>query len=331
MTTEESQARGAVFTVFGQLPIEIRLQIWELSIPSRVVKWIRKNEKNIFSASSKSLPLLEVCQESRQAALLYGSYVKVSAVSGYIWFSPREDFLFFDPGWIGLFLGHHEMPRIDPLDSILPQLEHVRNIMVHPNYTDDRKKPTTMFEKLPLLERVLVAADEKSIGLQNKFMLGTVHDIRLYYVAMVKKRKPDVRVPYISVGCLGWVGDERRKMHHGDGDNRRLVAICDNYSQMMMHLSSVREEEWRFIQERGSKPSLRLNLRWRHNPTLTPRSSRVGRDIRPATPTLPSYSDVLSPQDQLRPDVELPSQDSPDTPKSRWLRAKRWCRKLLRG
>ncbi|KAL5319359.1 hypothetical protein ACEPPN_012410 [Leptodophora sp. 'Broadleaf-Isolate-01'] len=138
--------------------------------------------------------------------------------------------------------------------------------MVHPHYTDERKRPSAQFEKLARLEQILVAADEKSIGFQSKFILGTAYDIKLYYAADVRSRKsvrgPGVRTPYIAVGCLGWTGDERRKMHRGEQDTRELVAVFENEAQMKVHLAGVREEEWRFTQElQLGRPVLKLNFR----------------------------------------------------------------------
>ncbi|KUJ11570.1 uncharacterized protein LY89DRAFT_227657 [Mollisia scopiformis] len=322
----------AVFTVFAALPTEIRLQIWNQSLTPRMVKWIRKNERNVFSAPTRSLPLFEVCRESREASILYASYKKLPGSSGYIWFSSLIDYLFFNPGWIGLVDPAHVTPLADPLDSLLPELENVRNIIVHASYTDDRKKPITMFEKFSSLEQILVAGEERSIGTQSKFMLGTVYDIKLYYVAMVKKRKPDVRIPYIAIGCLGWTGNERRQMHHGSGDNRQLLAVFDNQSQMMTHLSSVREEEWRFIQERRSQARLTLHLRRRDDPRGTRQPSSTGQNTYPTTPDLPSYDDTIFPNGHPNSDSEdSPVENKKPKKQSRWHQVKRWSRKLLRA
>lgn len=331
---EPAQERG--FTIFAELPVEIRLQIWALALTPRIVRWIRKNEMNIFSAPTKSLPLFEVCQESREAAILYGSYKRLPGTSGDTWFSPIVDFLFFDPGWIHLVNAPHVTTQVDPLDSLkaLLGIENVRNIMMHPNYTDDRKKPTVMFEKFPMLERILVAADERSIGTQSKFMLGTVYDIKLYYHAVVRRRIPDVMVPYIAVGCLGWVGTERRKMHHDGGDNRRLVAVCENHAQMMIHLNSVREEEWRFIQEHRSQPKLALNLRWQKasvDSVERVQSFSRGGKTYPTTPDLPSYSDAVFPKNQSNSDTNDSDAHEDSGRRNRWHRLKRWSQMLIRG
>lgn len=144
--------------------------------------------------------------------------------------------------------------------------------MVHPHYTDERKRPTALFEKLPHLEQVLVAADEKSIGFQNqsKFILGTAYDIKLYYAADVRKRIPQFKVPYIAVGCLGWTGSERRKIHHREQDTRELVKMCENEAQMKEHLAVIREDEWKFMEElkrergwTGGGGKLKLKLKFK--------------------------------------------------------------------
>jgi hypothetical protein len=284
------------FTIFPRLPTELRLQIYILSLQPRIIRWIRKDEMNVFVAPSKSLPLLEACRESRETALLYGSYKKLPGPKGNIWFSPMVDFLFFDPGWKDLVPKPHVTLPTNLLESleVLPELQDVRNVMVHPNYTDDRKKPSASFERLHSLERILVAADEKSIGIQSKFMLGTIYDMHLYYYAQLKRQNPDVKIPYIAVGCLGWVGDERRTMHHGDEDKRQLVAICDTHAQMMAHLNSVREEQWNFIQARRADPKLVMNLHWRQGAGVEdqPMISKT----HPTTVDLPSYSNAIAPK-----------------------------------
>ncbi len=251
-----------VFTLFQNLPAELRAPIWKQALAPRVIKWIRKDNQNVFVAPSKSFPLFDVCRESREVALLYGQYRDISPSEKVVYFSPIIDYLIFDPIWVGLVPRSSTTAKPDPLDSLPPDLGTVRNIMVHPNYTEERRRPTARFEKFPDLESILVAADEKSIGLHNKFMLGTVYDIKLYYEADVKKRMPDVRIPYIAVGCLGWTGGERWKMHHGSEDTRELVAVFENDAQMKARLSLVREEERRFTQQlQLGKPKLTLKFR----------------------------------------------------------------------
>ncbi|PVH75718.1 hypothetical protein DL98DRAFT_315416 [Cadophora sp. DSE1049] len=259
-------ARSAqVFTLFPNLPPELRAPIWRHALTGRIVKWTRSNNQNIFTAPKKSIPLFNVCRESREIAMLYGEYIDISTSDEPVFFSPIVDYLLFEPIWADLIPKPGAKVIPDPLDSLPPSLQAVRNIMVHPHYTDERKRPTALFEKLPRLEQVLVAADEKSIGFQSKFILGTAYDIKLYYAADVRKRLPDFKIPYIAVGCLGWTGSERRKMHHGTQDTRELVKVFENEVQMKAHLSEVREEEWRFTQElQRGRPGLKLKLNFRN-------------------------------------------------------------------
>lgn len=267
------------FAPFPRLPIEIRNQIWRASLTPRIVKWIRKHDQNVFEVPSKSLTLLSVNHESREAALFYGEYLLVSESPRTMYFSPIIDYLFFDPGWVDLIGLQADSRRPDPIDLFLPELSDIRNIMVHPNYTEERKIPTVLFEKLQFLERVLVAADEKSIGFQSQCMIGTVYDIDKYYMTTARRRIPDVKKPYIAIGCLGWVGLERRSMHHGSEDRRQLVAVFENSNQMKAHATSLREEEWQFVQERfqQGRPKFKLNFRQRRDDsTYQPSSSGSG-------------------------------------------------------
>jgi hypothetical protein len=252
----------STFAPFSRLPVEIRNQIWKISLTPRVVKWKRTDDQNTFEVPSKTLPLLSVNHESREAAFFYGEYRQVSADPRAMYFSPTIDYLLFDPGWIDL-VGHSSASRADPINTLLPEFSNIRSIMVHPNYTEERKTPTALFEKLRSLQRILVAADEKMIGAQRKHMVATVYDIDKYYMATARRRRPDIKRPYIAVGCLGWVGPERHSMHHGSEDHRQLVAVFDNEIQMAEHAALLREEEWKFVQERfkHGRPKLVLNFR----------------------------------------------------------------------
>ena len=159
---------ATTFALFPKLPSEIRCQIWVAAIRPRIVKWTRTNDKNTFTAPSKSLPLFATCQESRDTVILYGDYRNMAPSNlAPVYLSPLFDYLFFDSMWAGLraFQTHRLREMPDPLDSILPHLEMTRNIVVHPNYTDERKRPTALFEKLPRLQQLLVAADERSVCL----------------------------------------------------------------------------------------------------------------------------------------------------------------------
>lgn len=252
------------FSLFPNLPSEIRLKIWEAALRSRIVRWIRKNDRNVFTAPSRSLPLLAVSREAREAAFLYGGYQNMADSSNPVYFSPKIDYLWFDPGWIELFEAT-TTKMVDPLDPALPDLSQMRNIIVHPNWSETRRRPAVSFGKLPMVEKVLVAADEKSLGFQSKVMLETVKDIKSYYAALragVQDGDVAVKTPYVAVGCVGWIGEERRKIHHGSEDNRQLVKIFELKSEMNAHMSFLREEEWRFTHDRFDRPKIAHKLRW---------------------------------------------------------------------
>jgi 2EXR family len=292
-----------IFPLFSHLPVEIRNQIWKTSLTPRIVKWMRMDDENIFEVPSKTLPLFSVNRESREAAFFYGEYQKVSTEPRTMYFSPVIDYLLFDPGWVDL-VGHAKVSRPDPIGTLLPELSNIRNIMVHPNYTEERKTPTSLFENLRSLQCVLVAADEKMIGAQRKHMVATVYDIDKYFMFTAKQRVSDIKRPYIAVGCVGWVGAERHRWHHPSEDHRQLVAVFDNEDQMAEHAVSLRDEEWKYVQERfkQGRPKSILKFRQATNASeCQSSSSHCGSmDTQP-----PSYSEP--PSVQIAEEVEAGS------------------------
>jgi hypothetical protein len=288
-TRNWQQKTLSTFPLFSRLPVEIRNQIWKTSLAPRIVKWMRMEDENIFEVPSKTLPLLSVNRESREAAFFYGEYRKVSADPRTMYFSPIIDYLLFDPGWIDL-VGHANVSRLDPINTLLPELSNIRNIMVHPNYTEERKTPTALFENLRSLQRVLVAADEKMIGAQRKHMAATVYDIDKYFMFTAKQRIPDIKRPYIAVGCVGWVGAERHRWHHPSEDHRRLVAVFDNEDQMAEHAVSLRDEEWKYVQERFKKGRPNSILKFRQTTGDSGRQS-LSSSLGSSAAQPPSYSE----------------------------------------
>ncbi|KAE9374340.1 hypothetical protein N431DRAFT_335330 [Stipitochalara longipes BDJ] len=297
----------STFPLFSQLPVEIRNQIWSLSLAPRIVKWKRADDDNIFEVPSKTLPLLSVNRESREAAFFYGEYRKVSTDPRTMYFSPIIDYLLFDPGWVDL-VGHASVNRPDPISTLLPELSNIRNIMVHPNYTEERKTPTALFEKLRSLQRILVAADEKMIGAQRKHMVATVYDIDKYYMATAKRRIPDIKRPYIAVGCLGWVGSERHRWHHPSEDHRQLVAVFDHEDQMSEHAVTLRDEEWKYVQDRFKQGRPKSILKFRKTGELGRQSS--GNCLEASIVQPPSYSEPPTMQTADPIEADCPIQDS---------------------
>lgn len=279
----------SIFAPFSRLPIEVRNQIWKATLTPRFVKWKRTDNENVFEVPSKTLPLLSVNRESREAAFFYGEYIKVSTNPRTMYFSPMIDYLLFDPGWVDL-VGHANISRPDPIETLLPEFSKIRNIMVHPNYTEERKTPTALFEKLRSVQRVLVAADEKMIGTQRKHMVATVYDIDKYYMHTAKGRIPDIKRPYIAVGCLGWVGAERHRWHHPSEDHRQLVAVYDHEDQMAEHAVMLREEEWKYVQDRFKQGRPKSILKFKQaavdSPCQGPTTAAGTSAARP-----PSYSE----------------------------------------
>lgn len=230
------------------------MKIWEAALAPRIVRWIRTSESNAFTAPSGSLPLLWVCEESRAAAFLYGMY-RVLTGSSKAYFSPAIDFLWLDPGWADPHL-LATAPRDDPLEPMRLQFGELRNIMVHPNWSGQRKNPAVSLATIPSIRKILVAADEKSIGIQSKVMLDTMQDIKYYYYGF-QRGNEGARMPYIAVGCLGWTGPDRRSLQHGAEDSRQLLTVFENFAEMKAHLSYLRDEQWKFtLQQRLDQPKI---------------------------------------------------------------------------
>jgi hypothetical protein len=299
------------FSVFSELPVEIRVKIWEAAITPRIIKCKHSKDGNLFTGPSHPFALFNVCRESREAAFLYGEYVLVSTSPSMVYFSPKYDFLWFDAGWMSLVpLPHYgNRPRHDFTESLTAKLSQLRNIMIHPNWSNNRMKPTVQFAMFPQLQTVLVAAEnERSIGNQSQVMLDTIYDLKMYYT-MAKRTSPDVRIPRIAVGCLGWTGPDGKRLYHSKEDNRRLIGVFDSYAAMKEHQQSLRNMEWEFTRDRfsASKPSIiaklakarelseqKISAATGSRSSSAPSYNLVDSQTDPTLDTLPSYRDAVS-------------------------------------
>jgi hypothetical protein len=173
------------------------------------------------------------------------------------------DYLHLDPAWRQLTAA--QLAR-DPFSSLSFDVQSIKKIMVNPNYTDDRMKPGLALERLSSLEEILVVADEKSVGLKGKFMLASVYDLQKYFEG-IKRQHPKTRIPYIAVGCLGWVGEEKRQLSHPSEHKRELVAVFDSQAELKEHLVKMRDEEVNFLQTRfhGKQTGFKLNFKPGHS------------------------------------------------------------------
>ncbi|EPE29919.1 hypothetical protein GLAREA_01079 [Glarea lozoyensis ATCC 20868] len=298
------------FTMFQQLPVEIRLRIWESAITPRIIKCKHSHDRNLFTGPSHPVALLH----SREAAFLYGEYDLVSTSPSMVYFSLKYDYLWFDAGWTSFEPPRYRIANRPPptshdfTESLPSPSLKLRNIMIHPNWSDKRMKPTVQFANFTKLQRVLVAADERSIGIQSQVMLDTIYDLKMYYT-IAKQKLPETKTPKIAVGCLGWTGSEGKRLYHTNEDNRQLVGIFDTYAEMKDHQQSLRELEWKFTRDRFStpKPSIIAKLQKarelseRNNPTgighgepSSPNNDNlnVQVDIPPNEP--PTYTDAVS-------------------------------------
>jgi len=241
------------FHLFSKFPAEIRIRIWQLAFTPHIIRWVRTDDEatpssNRFPYSHRQNIIHHANREAREAIFLHAKFVKLGLAEGHR-YSPSYDYLHLDPAWKKL--SKPQLP-VDPFSSLSFDHHLIRRIMVNPNYTEERMKPGLAFEKLPELREVLVVADEKSVGMKKKFMLASVYDLQKYFEG-AKRRDPSIRIPYIAVGCLGWVGNDRMRIWHSMEDRRQLVAVFENSNEIQEHLSKVRGEETQFLERTFSQ------------------------------------------------------------------------------
>ncbi|KAI1773438.1 hypothetical protein F4818DRAFT_109604 [Hypoxylon cercidicola] len=91
------------FELFGQLPYELRRLIWDYSLDSFPARLFQVSCTNRFPyrAQPESPPIIQVCHESRAAAVSYYAAHgyqgrrDVHALSASRWFHPEKDILYF--------------------------------------------------------------------------------------------------------------------------------------------------------------------------------------------------------------------------------------------
>jgi hypothetical protein len=307
------------FSLFHELPLEIRFKIWEAAITPRIIKCKHSQAGNLFTGTSHPFALFNLCRESREAAFLYGEYVLVSTSPSMVYFSPKYDYLWFDAGWVSLVPLRHQggpnrpppsaLLRHDYAESLTARFSQLRNIIIHPNWSNKRMTPTVQFAKFPQLKTILIAAEnERSIGNQGKVMLDTIYDLKMYYT-MAKRISPEIKIPRVAVGCLGWTGPDGRRLYHSKEDNRQLVGVFDTYAAMKDHQQSLRNMEWEFTRDRFStpKPSIiaklqkakelseqKLSTATGSRSSSAPSYDLVDPQADSTLDTLPSYTDAVS-------------------------------------
>jgi hypothetical protein len=288
------------FPLFYRLPAEIRVKIWEAAITPRIIKCKHSHDRNLFTGPSHPVALFNTCQESREAAFLYGEYDLISTSPSMVYFSLKYDYLWFDAGWTSL-VPQFPMPpnspptlRHDFTESLPSHLLRLRNIMIHPNWSDQRMKPTVQFAKFPQLKHVLVAADERSIGIQSQVMLDTIYDLKMYYT-LAKRSMPKAKTPHIAVGCLGWTGPDGKRLYHTNEDNRQLVGVFESYGAMKDHQQSLRDMEWKFTRDRFSIPKPSIIAKLQRAKELSERKNLIR--TRPADSSSPIYDNLDSQTD----------------------------------
>ncbi|KAH8594621.1 hypothetical protein B0O99DRAFT_595123 [Bisporella sp. PMI_857] len=267
------QCSAAMFSVFPELPTELRMRVWQLALEPRIVRWSQTSSSDgshsAFEAFPKSVSLLSVSQEARTAAFLYGEYQTLNTKSK-IYFSPMLDYLWFNPGWFdsrSVFAQQRTTTLALEMGAVFQDFACVKKVMVHPNWdTEFEAKPSIQFTRLPLVEQVLVVADEKSVGLRSEIMLRTTKEVARHYV-MFHEGKQNIRYPHVAVGCLRWSAAGKGQSPRSPGSGPQLVAIFESSEEMKAHLSSVLKAELEFTKQRFGQPKIVHKLRFKQRPT----------------------------------------------------------------
>ena len=141
---KKSTAPENTFTYFLKLPLELRQNIWDVSLPlQRVVKVFYHQERDTYTSAARIPTALHVCKESRQQALkVYQLSFKSTTGEARVYFNFECDVLHIDMDGVG-------SPRI-PRFKKIPQylVEFTAN-------SEDIAKVQLLSGKLSTFERLM--------------------------------------------------------------------------------------------------------------------------------------------------------------------------------
>lgn len=113
-----------VFTLFGSLPAEIRLQIWRESCHARVVEVNYDGDKDRCHTPTEAPAILHVCQESRyETTRMYKKLFGTRTQAAHIYFHPDLDTLYIPrPKLMGYDTASRDFTKL------VTGASHVRNL-----------------------------------------------------------------------------------------------------------------------------------------------------------------------------------------------------------
>jgi len=169
---------------------------------------------------------------------MYGGYQNLTDDRHPVYFSPKLDYFWFDPGFTEVMF-----PYPDALKELIPKLGELQNIMVYPNWHPFQtpRKHEALFE-VPSIRQVLVVVDETRISPHIDELLETAKEFKSYYAAL-QKQEEATKTPYIAAGCLGWIGEAPKRVQRGNEGNRQLVAVFEEKWEIFSHIHRLKQEE----------------------------------------------------------------------------------------
>lgn len=202
--TLEKELTSPTFTPFIRLPSELRLQIWALAIPRRLIKMTRKirpHRWKIFQTRPATPTLLQVCHESRTVALshykpLFGFYT-----SAPIYFNPKLDVLYVGGCLEYITVTNGERNSLWP--AFFGHLRDVEHLMVRtePLWRNYRHWKDAL-KYFPALKTILVA-DFGPAGCESDRVVFTMQGL-MYHFTGQKASNPNMVIP--RIGAAGHDG-----------------------------------------------------------------------------------------------------------------------------
>ncbi|RFU29951.1 hypothetical protein B7463_g6390, partial [Scytalidium lignicola] len=201
------------FTLFSELPYEIRLQIWEYAVEEMLkTKWERvrkvcvdRNSKTCKLVSHSPLPsLLEACQLSRKVALkMYKVAFDTKKARNRIYFNFKTDILFIcnesyeDLPWMARNFFPHDFRRIARLRLPLRDLVLIKDTRVRVDFY----RAVARFSGLVDLRLLVSNSPDNEKYWNEKKRLArekeVKQDLDLYWMERYKRKGPVVRITAI--------------------------------------------------------------------------------------------------------------------------------------
>lgn len=135
------------FTLFGSLPVEIRLQIWRESCHARVVEVNYDADKDHCNTPTEAPAILHVCQESRYETMrMYKKLFGTRTQEARIYFHPALDTLYIPRPEL---MGYDTASR--DFTDLVTGASHVRNLALD-HVNPAVRRPWETYNKYVLMQ-----------------------------------------------------------------------------------------------------------------------------------------------------------------------------------